>query len=148
MCVYVCVYTCICPYGINNPLLLSGTQSDPSVPPQKTNFTGDVQFFTDTHHPSSQKEKRGMERNTHIHLHRIEEDKERGKRMGRKWNLEEKDTWRKIEREGWGEWEKIRKTHLAVFNRTHCYLLSHQFNIVHKNCSSVALRSCALGVDT
>lgn len=43
------VYTCICPYGINNPLLLSGTQSDPSVSPQKTNFIRDVPFFADTH---------------------------------------------------------------------------------------------------
>lgn len=81
MCVYACVYTCICPHGINNRLLLSGAQSDPSVSPRKTNFTGDVQFFTDTHHLSSQRERKveKRERHTHTQSERSEEDKERGK---------------------------------------------------------------------
>lgn len=59
--------------------------------------------------------------------------------MARKWNREEKETCSKIERDGWGDEEKTRKTLLAVFNRTHCYFLFHQFSVVYKNCSSVAL---------
>ncbi len=79
--VHVCVYTCICLCGINNPLLLSGTQSDPSVSPQKTNFTGDVQFFTDTHHLFShtERKRKKRERGAHLHIQRTEEDKEREK---------------------------------------------------------------------
>lgn len=93
MCVWVYLSVCthICLYGINNPLVLSGTLSDPSVSPQKTNFTGDVQFFTGTHgtNPHTEGEK-GQKTNKH----RIEEDKERGgndeeMEQGRKGNMEE-----------------------------------------------------------
>lgn len=82
----LCVYTRICPYGINNPLLLSGPQSNPSVSPQKTNFTGDVQFFTDTYttypHTETGKRQKG---HTNTEEGKMKEEGE----MARKWNREE-----------------------------------------------------------
>lgn len=74
MCAYVCVCArvCVCVYMYlpvwhkQSPVLPSGAQSDPSVSPRKTNFTGDVQFFPDTHHLSLQRERKGgTERRTH-----------------------------------------------------------------------------------
>ena len=57
VCVCVCVYMYLSVRHKQSPILPSGTQSDPSVSPRKTNFTGDVQFFSDTHHISLQRER-------------------------------------------------------------------------------------------
>lgn len=58
----MCVYMYLSAWHKQSPILPSGTQSDPSVSPQKTNFTGDVQFFSDTppHVAERDKKKEGL----------------------------------------------------------------------------------------
>lgn len=92
--------------------------------------------FSQTHTPPilTRREEKGKR----THKHRRGEDEEGG---GNGEEMEQRRRKRsKIERDGWsGLKKKQKKTIVAVFNRTHCCFLSHLFNIVHKECLSVAL---------
>lgn len=89
-------------------------------------------MFSFSHHLSLQRGRKGGKRERPTHS--IEGDKE-------KWMEQRRGDMKQNSKRKTGSIRENKTTNLAVFNRTHCYLLSHQFNIACKNSSSVALHT-------